>query len=182
MKQTATFAGGCFWCTEAVFRELKGVKNITVGYTGGTASVGGEKPTYEVVRSGTTGHAEAIHVEYDSSVISYRDLLTVFFATHDPTVRNRQGDDVGTQYRSVIFYANDTQKEDVREFVAELERDGVFGKSIVTELEPLEKFYPAEEYHQQYFKKNPGNAYCKVTIGPKIEKLHKKFAKLLKSR
>jgi len=177
MYKIAVFGGGCFWCTEAVYRELKGVKNVTVGYTGGTV----EKPTYDMVCSGKTGHAEAVQIEFNPSEISYKDLLTVFFATHDPTMRNRQGNDVGKQYRSVIFYANDGQKEDAREYVEDLKRDGVFGKPIVTELEPLEKFYPAEDYHQRYFEKNPEKAYCQIVIGPKIEKLQKKFAELLKN-
>ena len=176
-KAAAVFGGGCFWCTEAVFDELRGVQSVVSGYAGGAT----KNPTYEQVCSGSTGHAEAIKIEFDPSQIAFRDLMTVFFATHDPTTLNRQGNDVGTQYRSVIFYIDEKQKEQAAAFIAELEEAKTFRGPIVTTLEPLEEFYPAEEYHQKFFANNPYQSYCQYTIPPKLNKLHKQFSQLLKS-
>ena len=174
--QTAIFGGGCFWCTEAIFQRLKGVESVESGYAGGHI----QNPTYEQVSGGDTGHAEAIRIEFDPSVIKFEDLLNVFFATHDPTTLNRQGADVGTQYRSAVFYNSDDQKKSTEDFIAQLERDEVFDDSIVTEVAKLEKFWPAESYHQRYFNKNQDNPYCMVVISPKLGKLRQKFAPLLK--
>lgn len=171
--QTTIFGGGCFWCTEAIFAELWGVISVLSGYAGGTMP----DPTYEQVCGGDTGHAEVIKVEFDPEQISYDDLLTVFFATHDPTTLNKQGNDIGTQYRSIILYTSEAQKEEAGKFIEELNKEG---KQVVTELKPLDKFYPAEEYHRRYFKKNPAKAYCQAVISPKLEKLRQKFEKLLK--
>jgi peptide-methionine (S)-S-oxide reductase len=173
----AVFGGGCFWCVEAVFDELRGVNSVVSGYAGGSV----KNPTYEQVCGGRTGHAEAIRIEYDPAQISYRDLMTVFFATHDPTTLNRQGNDVGTQYRSAILYANEQQKQDAAAFIKELDDAKTFRNSIVTTLERLTEFYPAEDYHQKYFANNPYQPYCQVTIPPKLNKLHKQFSELLKS-
>jgi peptide-methionine (S)-S-oxide reductase len=175
--QIAVFGGGCFWCTEAVFEELKGVGAVMPGYAGGTV----KDPTYDQVSSGETGHAEVTRVEYDPSQISYHDLLTVFFATHDPTTLNRQGNDVGTQYRSAIFYTTAEQKIEAEQFIKELTSQDPAGHPIVTEVMPLTVFYEAEDYHQQYFKLNASAGYCQVIIEPKVEKLQKQFAELLKS-
>jgi peptide-methionine (S)-S-oxide reductase len=171
----AVFGGGCFWCTEAVFKMLKGVIKITPGYSGGTVP----NPTYEQVCSGDTGHAEVIQIDYDASQISYKDLLTVFFGSHDPTTVNRQGDDVGTQYRSVIFYTSESQKADAEAFIKEINESNEMGKPVVTELVPLEIFYEAENYHRDYFVRNPGNRYCQVVINPKLKKVQEKYASLL---
>jgi peptide-methionine (S)-S-oxide reductase len=171
----AIFAGGCFWCTEAVFQKLRGVSSVLPGYAGGSV----DNPTYEQVSSGTSGHAEAIKFEYDPNQISYRDLLSVFFATHDPTTLNRQGNDVGPQYRSAIFYDSAEQKQAAEQFIAELENDQVFSQPIVTTLEPLTKFYEAEDYHKNYYERNQGQPYCQVVISPKLKKLKEKFASLL---
>jgi len=170
--EVAIFGGGCFWCTEATFKILKGVSSVVPGYAGGSA----EKPTYESVSSGKTGHAEVIRIEFDPAKISYHDLLTVFFATHDPTTMNKQGADVGTQYRSVVLYTNEEQKIEAQKFVNELKHEGV---AVVTELVPLEQFTEAEEYHHDYFTKNKGAAYCQIVIAPKVEKLQKRFAELI---
>lgn len=175
-KETAVFGGGCFWCTEAVFQNLKGVESVLPGYSGGTAA----NPTYEQVSAGNSGHAEVTRVEYDPSVVDYNDLLSVFFATHDPTTLNRQGNDVGTQYRSVIFYATPEQKEKAEKFIEQLEADKVFNEEIVTEIKPLEKFYEAEDYHKNYYRNNPNQGYCQVVISPKVAKLRAKFSQLLK--
>lgn len=172
--ETAIFGGGCFWCTEAVFERLKGVGEVMPGYAGGTMP----NPTYEQVCSGKTGHAEVLRVDFDPEKISYKDLLTVFFATHDPTTLNQQGSDVGTQYRSIILYTSEQQKEAAEKFIDEL---NVAGEQVVTELKPLEKFYEAEAYHHHYFQNNPDQAYCRVVINPKLEKLKTKFANLLQS-
>ena len=177
-NEVAVFGGGCFWCTEAVFEELRGVISVVSGYTGGTIV----DPTYDAVCTGKTGHAEATRVEYDPTQISYRDLLTVFFATHDPTTLNRQGNDVGTQYRSAIFYSTPDQEEEAKKFIAELTASDPNGKLIVTEVVPLGKFYEAEDYHRQYFKNHPEVGYCQVIIEPKVEKLQKQFAALLKEK
>lgn len=177
--EIAVFGGGCFWCTEAVFGELKGVKSVMPGYAGGTSP----NPTYESVCGGKTGHAEVIKIEYDPSQISYKDLLTVFFATHDPTAMNRQGADVGTQYRSVILYTTEEQKREAEEFILDLNQpapDQKAGKPVVTEMKPLDKFFPAENYHREYYQKNQDAPYCQVVINPKLKKLYKRFAKLLK--
>jgi peptide-methionine (S)-S-oxide reductase len=173
----AVFAGGCFWCTEAVFGELRGVRSVFSGYTGGTTN----NPTYEQVCSGSTGHAEAIKIDFDPGQISFRDLMTVFFATHDPTTLNRQGNDAGTQYRSAILYANEEQKQQAEAFIKELDVAKTYKNPIVTTLEPLREFYPAEDYHQKFFANNPYQPYCQYTIPPKLNKLHKQFSQLLKS-
>lgn len=173
----AVFAGGCFWCTEAVFGELRGVRSVVSGYSGGTT----DNPTYEQVCSGSTGHAEAIKIDFDPGQISFRDLMTVFFATHDPTTLNRQGNDAGTQYRSAILYANEEQKQQAEAFIKELEVAKTYKNPIVTTLEPLREFYPAEDYHQKFFANNPYQPYCQYTIPPKLNKLHKQFSQLLKS-
>lgn len=173
----AVFGGGCFWCTEAVFLQLKGVASVMSGYAGGQT----KNPTYEQVSTGKSGHAEVIKIEYDPSQISYHDLLTVFFASHDPTTLNRQGGDVGTQYRSVILYTTEEQKHGAEKFIQELNNSSSKGRSIVTELQPLEKFYEAEEYHRNFYKNNPTQAYCQLVINPKLEKVQKQFAELLKS-
>jgi len=174
--ELATFGGGCFWCTEAVFKQIDGVVETVVGYSGGDV----ENPTYEQVCTGTTGHAEVCQVKYDPEKISYKDLLEVFFKTHDPTTLNRQGADVGTQYRSVIFYHNDVQKNLALEYIKKLEREGVYSKPIVTQVEPLKNFYRAEEYHQNYFEKNPYSTYCIFVVAPKVDKTKKLFKERLK--
>jgi peptide-methionine (S)-S-oxide reductase len=171
--ETATVAGGCFWCTEAVFKQLAGVEAVTSGYAGGHV----EDPSYEAVCRGETGHAECVQVEYDPDVLSYGDVLTVFFATHNPTTKDREGPDVGSQYRSAVFYHDDEQRETAESFVADLQSE--YEDDIVTEIEPLETFYPAEEYHQDYFEKNPNDAYCSVNAAPKVEKVRQKFAELM---
>ncbi|MFB6154400.1 MAG: peptide-methionine (S)-S-oxide reductase MsrA [Haloferacaceae archaeon] len=175
MKENATLAGGCFWCVEAVFEELKGVESVTSGYAGGHV----ENPTYEEVCTGETGHAEVVQVEYDPDVVSYEQLLDVFFLVHDPTQLNRQGPDVGTQYRSAIFYHDDGQREVAERLIAELEEADAYDDPIVTEVEPLEAFYEAAEYHQNYFEKNPDQAYCSMHIPPKIDKLRSTHAELM---
>ncbi len=173
--QTAVFAGGCFWCTEAVFLKLRGVSSVVPGYTGGQV----ENPTYEQVSSGNTGHAEAIKFTFDPKQISYRDLLEVFFATHDPTTLNRQGNDVGQQYRSVIFYADEEQKQLAENIVTELNEAKAYPNPIVTTIEPLGEFYEAEDYHKNYFERNQGQPYCQVVIAPKLKKFKEKFASLI---
>ena len=167
--ETATFGGGCFWCIEAAFEELAGVETVTSGYAGGHT----EDPTYEEVCTGNTGHAEVVQVEYDPDVIDYQELIEVFFTVHDPTQLNRQGPDVGTQYRSIVLYHDDTQRRIAEEFVDALDR--VYDDDVVTELEPLETFYRAEEKHQNYFAKNPNDAYCTFHAQPKVEKVREKF-------
>ena len=168
--------GGCFWCVEAVFLQLRGVLSVVSGYTGGRIA----NPSYERICSGATGHAEVIEVTYDNSIINLEDLLQVFFATHDPTTLNRQGNDIGTQYRSVIFYSSEDEKALAEKLIAELEQQGTYANPIVTQLEPLTAFYPAEDYHQNYFARNPANAYCQYAIPPKLNKLASKFSGLLK--
>ena len=180
MKQNhevAVFGGGCFWCTEAVFDELRGVISVMPGYAGGSL----KNPTYDDVCDGQTGHAEAIRIEFDPSAISYRDLLTVFFATHDPTTLNRQGNDVGTQYRSIVLYAGTEQKKQAEGLIQELNDSSAFGEPVVTEVKPLGDFYEAEDYHRKYFANNSYQPYCQFIISPKLQKLHKRFADLLKS-
>ena len=174
--ELATLGGGCFWCTEAVFKQIDGVIETVVGYSGGDV----ENPTYELVCTGTTGHAEVCQIKFNPEKISYQELLEIFFKTHDPTTLNRQGADVGTQYRSVIFYHNEIQKNLAINFIKNLERDGVFSKPIVTQLEPLKNFYRAEEYHQNYFEKNPYSTYCIFVVAPKVDKTKKLFKDKLK--
>lgn len=171
--QTAVFAGGCFWCTEATMQNLKGVSEAVPGYAGGKVP----DPSYQQVTTGMTGHAEAVRVKFDPDVISYEELLNVFFTTHDPTTLNRQGNDIGTQYRSAIFYADEQQKKEAIEFIEELNKD-LRGK-IVTQVTPLTDFFEAEDYHHDYFKKNPTAGYCQVIISPKMAKMRKEFAHLL---
>ena len=175
-SEVAVFAGGCFWCTEAVFEGLRGVRSVRPGYAGGQT----EDPTYEEVCTGRTGHAEVIRVEYDPDVISYDDLLTVFFAAHDPTSLNRQGNDVGTQYRSMILYSNADQKARAEAFIKKLDAGDASGRPVVTEVAPLKKFYEAEPYHHHYFINNPSKAYCQLVINPKLSKLRKRFSELMK--
>ena len=172
------FGGGCFWCTEAVFENLRGVESVMPGYAGGDTP----RPTYEDVSTGNTGHAEVIKVEYDPTVISYRDLLTVFFATHDPTTRNRQGNDVGTQYRSVILYSTPAQKDEAEAFIREVNASSPSGDPAITEVKPLDMFFPAEEYHRRYYDQNRSAGYCQLVISPKVKKVQEKFAELLKTR
>ncbi|RYY57002.1 MAG: peptide-methionine (S)-S-oxide reductase [Chitinophagaceae bacterium] len=174
---TATFANGCFWCTEAIFEELDGVISATSGYTDGSTP----NPTYKEVCSGQTGHAEALEIVYDPKKISFDELLEVFWETHDPTTLNRQGADVGTQYRSGIYYHNTEQKEKAERYKAELDKSGAFSNPIVTEIKPYSKFYAAEDYHQQYFELNENeNPYCKIVIRPKLDKFRKVFKDKLK--
>ena len=174
--EKATFGSGCFWCTEAVFERLKGVYKVVSGYSGGTV----ENPTYEQVCTGKTGHAEVTQITYDPKVITYDELLEVFWKTHDPTTLNRQGNDVGTQYRSVIFYHNDEQKRLAEKYKEELNKSGIWDKPIVTEIVPFTNFYPAENYHQNYYDNNPNQGYCSFVIAPKVEKFEKLFKDKLK--
>lgn len=174
--QQVTLAGGCFWCIEAVFDELRGVEKVESGYTGGRI----EKPTYHDVCGGDTGHAEAVRVTFDPAEISLADLLRVFFVAHDPTTLNRQGADVGTQYRSAIFYASPEQKRAAEEVMSEVARQGLWGAPLVTELAPLGDFHPAEEYHRDYYLRNPNQGYCRVVIEPKVAKVRKEFRDRLK--
>lgn len=175
-NETAVFGGGCFWCTEAVFLQLRGVSKAEPGYAGGAQ----QNPSYEEVSSGTTGHIEVIRIEFDSALISYQDLLTVFFATHDPTTMNRQGADRGTQYASVIFYTSDAQRAEAVSFIASLTADETFDAPIVTQVRPFESFFEAEDYHKNYYERNADKPYCELVISPKIVKLHEKFERLLK--
>jgi len=174
--EIATFGGGCFWCTEAVFKELKGVESVTSGYSGGHVI----NPAYREVTSGKTGHAEVIEIEFDPAVISFQELLEVFWATHDPTTLNRQGADVGPQYRSVIFYHNEAQKEIAEKIKQKLNDEKVFDKPVVTEITPWENFYRAENYHQDYYENNPNQGYCQFVIVPKLDKFRKIFQDKLK--
>ena len=175
--QLATLGGGCFWCLEAVFAEVRGVQKVVSGYAGGRMP----DPTYQAVCSGMTGHAEVVQITFDPLVVSFRDLLQIFFTMHDPTTVNRQGADVGTQYRSVIFCHDERQQQEAQETIAELEREQVFSGPIVTHLEPLEKFYPAESYHQDYFATNPQQPYCQAVVAPKVAKLRKHFQQHLRT-
>ncbi len=174
--EIATLGGGCFWCLEAVFVELRGVETVVSGYAGGSVP----NPTYRAVCNGTTGHAEVAQVTFDPSVISYPEILQVFFATHDPTTLNRQGADVGTQYRSAIFYHSPEQKETAEAMIIELDGAGIWPNPIVTEVTPLDVFYPAEDYHQEYYKYNSQQPYCQVVITPKLAKFRKSFKEQLK--
>lgn len=175
-KETATFGGGCFWCTEAIFKNLKGVETVESGYSGGKV----KNPTYREVCTGETGHAEVIQITFDPAVISYGELLEVFWKTHDPTTLNRQGADVGTQYRSVVFYHSTEQKETAEHYKAELNKENVFKKPIVTEITPFDQFYKAENYHQDYYENNSSQGYCQIVIVPKLEKFRKVFKEKLK--
>ncbi len=174
--ETATFANGCFWCTEAIFQQLRGVESITSGYSGGDK----ENPSYEEVSGGNTGFAEAIEVKFDPKVISYKDLLRIFFATHDPTTLNRQGADVGPQYRSAIFYHNDEQRRGAEEVKKEINDQKIYAAPIVTEITEFENFYKAENYHQNFYRNNKDYPYCKIVIDPKIAKFRKEFLEKLK--
>jgi len=176
--QLATLAGGCFWCLEAVFEQLKGVKKVESGYSGGHVP----NPSYEAVCTGTTGHAEVTQVTFDPDVISFRDLLGVFFSIHDPTTPDRQGGDVGTQYSSAIFYHDDEQRRVAEDLVRELEAEHVFDDPIVTTIEPFKAFYPAEEYHRKYYRRNPNQPYCPAVIAPKVSKLRTKYLSRLKQQ
>jgi peptide-methionine (S)-S-oxide reductase len=172
--QTATLAGGCFWCLEAVYLRAKGVQKVVSGYTGGHVA----NPDYRSVTTGATGHAEAVQITFDPDVVSFRDLLLIFFTIHDPTTLNRQGHDVGTQYRSAIYYHDDAQKEEAEAVMAEISEAGIWNAPLVTELAPLETFYRAEDYHQDYFANNPNQPYCMAVVEPKVSKFRSKFAHL----
>ena len=174
--EVATLAGGCFWCTEAAFSIIKGVERIEPGYTGGSVP----NPSYEQVSTGTTGYAEAAQIFFDPKVISYREILEVFFAMHDPTSLNRQGADIGPQYRSTIFYHNQEQKAIAEKLIDELNKEGIWSKPIVTSVEPLKVFYNAETYHKDYYKKHPKEPYCQAVIAPKIAKLQQRFLDKIK--
>ncbi len=174
--EVAVLGGGCFWCLEAVFEQVRGVDKVESGYAGGAAA----NPTYRQVCSGSTGHAEVVQVTFDPAVISYREILDIFFATHDPTTLNRQGADVGTQYRSVIFYHSSEQKRTAEERVAELNAADLWDKPIVTEIAPAPPFYKAEEYHQGYYRQNPGQGYCQAVVAPKVAKFRKQFTAALR--
>lgn len=174
--EPATFGSGCFWCTEAIFERVKGVKKVISGYSGGTV----ENPTYKEVCTGNTGHAEVTQLSFDPNVVSYDELLEIFWKTHDPTTLNRQGADVGTQYRSAVFYHNEKQKEKAEHYKKELEKAEIFDDPIVTEIVPFEKFYEAENYHQDYYANNPSQGYCAFVITPKVEKFEKVFKSKLK--
>lgn len=176
--EKATFGSGCFWCTEAIFERLNGVVKVESGYSGGNV----DNPTYEAVCSGTTGYAEVTQITYDPSIITFDELLEVFWKTHDPTTLNRQGNDVGTQYRSVIFYHNEEQKQLAEKYKSELDKSGAWDKPIVTEISPFTKFYSAEGYHQDYYNNNPNQGYCAFVIAPKVEKFEKVFKEKLKSK
>ena len=175
-NETATLAGGCFWCLEAVYEILRGVESVQSGYTGGVRP----DPTYEAVCSGTTGHAEAVQIEFDPAELSYREILEVFFTIHDPSTLNRQGADIGTQYRSAIFTHSDEQRATAHEVIAELTEQRLWDDPIVTEVTPLDVFYPAEEYHAQYFQRNPEAGYCRLVVAPKVAKARAKFVDQLK--
>lgn len=169
--ETATLANGCFWCTEAVFQQLEGVVSVMPGYMGGSL----KNPDYRSVCTGTTGHAECVQIEFDPQIISFHDLLDVFFRTHDPTTLNRQGADVGTQYRSAVFAHTPEQKAIAEEYIRELDSSGALPSPVVTEVSPASTFYPAEEYHRNYFRQNPGQGYCQAVVAPKVAKFQKEF-------
>jgi len=175
-REVTTLGGGCFWCLEAVYEELKGVEDVVSGYAGGSVA----NPTYEHVCSGMTGHAEVVQVAFDPSVISFDQILDVFFTIHDPTTLNRQGNDVGTQYRSVIFYHTPEQKAAAEKKIEQLTNDKLWDRPIVTQIEPLTAFYPAEDYHQEYFARNPYAGYCQVVVAPKVAKARSHFVSMLK--
>jgi methionine-S-sulfoxide reductase len=172
IEEIATLGGGCFWCLEAVFREMEGVRFVASGYAGGQD----QTPTYEEVCSGNSGHAEVVQVTFDPRVTSFKEILAVFFTIHDPTTLNRQGADVGTQYRSAVFTHSKVQEQSVREIMAELKKDGVYSRAVVTEVTPLTRFFKAEDYHQDYYRRNPTQGYCRAVIDPKLNKFREKFA------
>lgn len=176
ISDVATLGGGCFWCTEAIFSELRGVEKVESGYSGGTVG----NPTYRQVCTGTTGHAEVIQITFDPKTISFESLLRIFFTLHDPTTLNRQGADKGTQYRSIVLYHNQQQKETAEKVIGEINASGVWDKSIVTELVPFNIFYKAEDYHQEYFMNNRGQPYCQIVIAPKVAKLREHFREMLR--
>ncbi|MDR2335329.1 MAG: peptide-methionine (S)-S-oxide reductase MsrA [Burkholderiaceae bacterium] len=175
-QETITLGGGCFWCTEAVFDRVRGVVDVESGYANGHV----DHPSYQAVCDGDTGHAEVLKVDFDPDVISLRQILEIFFATHDPTTLNRQGNDVGTQYRSAIYYGNEQQKQVIDDLLREIGQDKLFGSPVVTEVEPLRSYWPAEAYHQDYYQQHPEQGYCAFVVGPKVEKFRKTFASLLK--
>jgi peptide-methionine (S)-S-oxide reductase len=175
--EVATLAGGCFWCTEAIFLELKGVSKVVSGYIGGTTT----NPTYKDICTGTTGHAEAIQITFDPKIVSFGELLEIFFATHDPTTLNRQGNDVGTQYRSEVFYYSDAQKKLTEDYIALMTKEKTFSNPIVTRISPASVFYEAEDYHQNYYNGNKTQSYCSYVITPKVEKLRKNYKEKLKN-
>ena len=175
--EKATLAGGCFWCLEAIYDDLKGVLSVESGYAGGHTA----NPSYKLVCTGTTGHAEVVQVTYDPAVISYQDLLHIFFTIHDPTTLNRQGADIGTQYRSAIFYHNEAQKKIAEDTLKEIEAEKIWNDPIVTEISPLDTFYVAEDYHQEYFANNPNQPYCRAVVAPKVAKFRKKYTEKLKA-
>ena len=174
--EIATFGGGCFWCVEAIFERVQGVHEVVSGYSGGTVG----NPDYKMVTSGTTGHAEVVQITFDPEVVSYLELLKIFFLTHDPTTLNRQGADVGTQYRSIVLYHNEQQNKLARKVIKELESEAIWSDPIVTAVEAFEQFYSAEAYHQEYFENNPNQGYCRLVITPKLEKFEKVFKEKLK--
>ncbi len=175
--EVATLGGGCFWCLEAVFEQLRGVENVVSGYSGGTVV----NPSYELVSMGTTGHAEVVQITFDPNIITFKEILKVFFTIHDPTTLNRQGADVGPQYRSVIFYHSEEQKAIAEQVIQEMEAAGIWDAPIVTEVTSFAAFYRAEEYHQEYFRRNPGQAYCQVVIAPKVAKFRRRYLEKLKA-
>ena len=176
-EEIATLGGGCFWCTEAVFKDLRGVTRVAPGYAGGQTP----NPTYKQVCTGRTGHAEVVQVTFEPSVVSYADILRVFFTTHDPTTKDRQGNDVGTQYRSIILTSNEAQAEAAREVMDEITREGIWGRPLVTQVAPLDTFYEAEPEHHDYFARNPWSGYCQAIIAPKVAKFRKQYAERLKA-
>jgi len=175
-SEIATLAGGCFWCLEAVYQDMEGVRSVASGYMGGHV----DNPTYQDVCMGTTGHAEVVQLTFDPEVTSYREILEVFFVIHDPTTRNRQGNDAGTQYRSAIFYHDESQRATAEELIQELTADCIWASPIVTEVHPAARFYKAEDYHQEYFRNNPQQPYCAYVVAPKVKKFHEKFAAKLR--
>lgn len=175
--ERATLGGGCFWCLEPIFKDLEGVKAVHVGYSGGIVP----NPTYRQVTTGTTGHAEVAQIEFDPQVISYADLLRIFFTVHDPTTLNRQGPDVGPQYRSIILFHDENQRETASRVMEEIEEQGLWDGPLVTELEPLQVYYPAEDYHQEYFENNPNQPYCRAVIAPKVAKFRQKYQERLQA-
>ncbi len=174
--ETATLAAGCFWCVEAIFDDLKGVEDVVSGYSGGHT----ENPTYKEVCSETTGHAEVVQIRFDPSELSFKELLQVFFTVHDPTTLNRQGGDIGTSYRSAVFYHSDQQKQTAEETIAQFDAEGIYDNPIVTEVTAFDKFWPAEDYHQEYFANNPNQPYCNAVVAPKVAKFRQKFLSRLK--
>jgi methionine-S-sulfoxide reductase len=174
--ELATFGGGCFWCVEAIFERVDGVHSVVSGYSGGSVS----NPTYREVTTGNTGHAEVVQIKYDPGIVTYSQLLEIFFRTHDPTTLNRQGADVGTQYRSIVLYHNESQKQEAEQIIGELDKEGIWDQPIVTVVEPFAAFYSAEAYHQEYYENNPNQGYCRVVIQPKVEKFEKVFRDRLK--